>query len=395
MAETSMLDIPQSSKSKPQAASGRSPIERALDQPFNLGLFLPIHKGGWTPSAIPRETDWRFAYNSDLTRRAEAAGFDLVFALAQWLSKGGMGGKIEFRDNSLESFMTVASLAPVTSRIMLISTVHVLYGPWHPLFLAKMGATLDHISGGRWGINVVTGSRPQERPMFGLPPIDHDLRYDMIAEFADIIDRLWTIDENLTFDGRFWKTQDAYVSPRPTYRRPVMVNAGNSMPSQRYAARYSDFIFITSPAGAEIDAALDALPALHASIREQAAAAGRPQLRSIINPMVICRETEAEARDIYNRTVEMGDPEAASGMMVKGDAQSWRGHTQKQRVVGGNIHLVGTPEQVVDQMLKLKKAGCGGIQLTFIDFQPELEFFIARVLPLMHQAGLRISTDSG
>ncbi|WP_163434564.1 LLM class flavin-dependent oxidoreductase, partial [Escherichia coli] len=80
-----------------------------------------------------------------LTLSAEQFGFDLVFALSQWLPKGGYGGV--FTGEALDSFITTASLAAVTSRIMLISTIHVLYGPIHPLHLAKYGATLDHISG--------------------------------------------------------------------------------------------------------------------------------------------------------------------------------------------------------------------------------------------------------
>lgn len=70
-------------------------------------------------------------------------------------------------------------MAAVTKSILLISTIHVLYGPLHPLHLAKYGATLDHIAKGRWGINIVTGHRAIEHEMFGWQRIDHDKRYDM------------------------------------------------------------------------------------------------------------------------------------------------------------------------------------------------------------------------
>jgi len=142
-----------------------SPLSQALKQPVLLGLFLPIQAGGWSASTLPRSTDWRFDYNRDLVLKAESLGFDLVFALSQWLPKGGYGGV--FDGNALDSFMTTAALTSVTQRIILISTLHVLYGPLHPLHLAKWGATLDHISGGRWGINVVTGHRAVEHQMFG------------------------------------------------------------------------------------------------------------------------------------------------------------------------------------------------------------------------------------
>ncbi len=144
-----------------------SPISRVLRQPLILGLFLPVQSGGWSASLLPRTTDWRFDYNAALTRRAERMGFDLVFGLAQWTRKGGYGGISKYREDSLDPFIAVAALSAITDRILLISTVHVLFGPWHPLHLAKFGATLDHISGGRWGINVVTGYAPSEARMFG------------------------------------------------------------------------------------------------------------------------------------------------------------------------------------------------------------------------------------
>ena len=143
-----------------------SPLSRVLRQPLILGLFLPVQSGGWSASLLPRTTDWRFDYNAALTRRAERLGFDLVFGLAQWTSKGGYGGTSKYREDSLDPFIAVAALSAITDRILLISTVHVLFGPWHPLHLAKFGATLDHISGGRWGINVVTGYDPREARMF-------------------------------------------------------------------------------------------------------------------------------------------------------------------------------------------------------------------------------------
>jgi hypothetical protein len=69
-----------------------SPASRVLAQPLMLGLFLPIQAGGWSASTLPRTTDWTFDYNAALVARAEALGFDLVFALSQWLPKGGYGG---------------------------------------------------------------------------------------------------------------------------------------------------------------------------------------------------------------------------------------------------------------------------------------------------------------
>ena len=162
-----------------------------MRQSLILGLFLPVQSGGWSASLLSRTTDWTFDYNAALTRRAEELGFDLVFGLAQWASKGGYGGISKYREQSLDPFIAVTALSAMTQRILLISTIHVLFGAWHPLHLAKFGATIDHISGGRWGINVVTGYSPREARMFGGRHIEHDRRYEMAGEFTDILCRLW------------------------------------------------------------------------------------------------------------------------------------------------------------------------------------------------------------
>ncbi len=370
-----------------------SPFSQALKQPVLLGLFLPIQAGGWSASTFPRSTDWRFDYNKALVQKAEALGFDLVFALSQWLPKGGYGGV--FDGNALDSFMTTAALTSVTERIMLVSTIHVLYGPIHPLHLAKYGATLDHISGGRWGINVVTGHRAVEHEMFGWDRIEHDRRYEMAAEFLEVVQRLWADTENYSFKGQEspWSLNGAYVSPKPTYARPLLVNATGSDAGIAFAARYSDVVFITSPGASDFKSAIEVLPAHAARVKGEARAIGR-QVRTLLNPMVISRETEKETWAYHDNIVAHidNDPQAHF-QRYDSDAHAWRGRVgkdaPKRRAIGGNIEVIGTPEQVVEQFVALREAGIDGLQLSFYDFKADLEFFGDRILPLMKQAGLR------
>jgi dimethylsulfone monooxygenase len=371
-----------------------SPLSQALKQPVLLGLFLPIQAGGWSASTLPRSTDWRFDYNRDLVLKAESLGFDLVFALSQWLPKGGYGGV--FDGNALDSFMTTAALTSVTQRIILISTLHVLYGPLHPLHLAKWGATLDHISSGRWGINVVTGHREVEHRMFGWDRIEHDQRYDLTAEFIEVVQRLWSDPENFSYEGResSWKLQGAFASPKPRYGRPVLVNATGSVAGFEYAARYSDIVFITSPAGSDFASAVQALPAHIADLKARARQQGR-EVRTLLNPLVISRDTEAETRAYYDAIVAHQDPTTPQGFnSLASDAHAWKGRVgidpPSRRAIGGNIEVVGTPEQVVEQFVQLHRAGVDGLQLSFYDFKPDLEYFGDRILPLLKQAGLRL-----
>ena len=374
----------------PVAPHVPSPLGRLPDHKLLLGLFLPMQQGAWSPSTAPRSTSWTFDYIVRCTTIAEQLGFDLTFGLAQWLGKGGYGGEMHFREHEVDPIIANAALAALTKSIVLINTVHVLYA-WHPLHLAKFGAAMDHISGGRWGINVVTGYKPSEYRMFGLEPIEHDLRYTMADEFTTIMERLWTEDEELSFGGKFWKTERAFLAPKPGLRRPFLVNAASSDAGLDYAAKHSDLIFITSPAGADPEQACAALPAHNARIKALAHNYRR-EVKTIINPHVICRATEQEARAAYASILEHEDPVAADNFVrtfQSGDTASWRGHSRSQWVIGGNVHLVGTPEQIVEWFARLNRAGCDGVQVNFFDYLPDLEFFGREVIPLMRQAGLR------
>jgi FMNH2-dependent dimethyl sulfone monooxygenase len=186
--------------------------------------------------------------------------------------------------------------------------------------------------------------------------------------------------------------ENAFVTPKPRYGRPVLVNATGSPAGITYAATYSDLVFITSPAGHEIDAALQALPAHNTAIKAAGVERGR-QLRTIINPMIVCRETDREAQRYHKAILGAADRGAIEGFVTHqrtGDAIAWKAHGDQHRALGGNIQIIGSPEHVVDRLVGLKRAGCDGVQVAFFDFAPDLEFFGEAVLPLIRQAGLRL-----
>lgn len=365
-----------------------SPLSEAFRQPLMLGVFLNLQD--IQHSSLARSSTWTFDYNAKIVQRAEELGFDLAFSRTQWLPKGGYDG-----ESSLDSFIALGAMAPVTKRILLISTLHVLYGPLHPLHIAKFGATFDHIAKGRWGINIVTGHRAVEHEMFGWQQIEHDRRYELAGELFDVVQRLWAEDDNFSFQGQSpWKLHNAYITPKPHFGRPVLVNATGSDAGIAFAARYSDIVFITSPAGSHFESAIAALPAHTARIKKAAHDIGR-SVRTLINPVVVSRETEAEAHAYADAIIAGKLPEDPSRKRdYASDAHAWRGrkdpNIKQGRGIGGNLEVVGSPEQVVDQFIKLKAAGIDGLQVSFYDFGPDLEFFAQRILPLMKQAGLRL-----
>ena len=376
-----------STAAKVDESDGLSPMERAARNKMILGLFIPLQNGAWTPSLYPRGTDWTFEYNAECTVRAEELGFDLVFGLAQWHGAGGLGGEMRFRENTQDPLLVTAGLAALTKNIILISTVHVLYG-WAPLLLAKYAATLDHMSNGRWGMNMVTGIKPEDFAMFGLDPVEHDLRYEMADELMSAMKQLWESPDNVDFDGRFYSMKKGFVSPKPRFGRPIIVNASSSGAGMAFAANHSDLMFITRPAGADV---YGLLAAHNKKIKDEAAAMGK-SVRTIINPHVICADTEKEARDRRQAFIDHADPVALDNFyrfITGGDTVSWKGAMRDDLAVGGNMQIVGTPEQCVEKMMRLHNAGIDGIQVNFYDYLPDLEYFGEKVLPLMKEAGLR------
>src|SRR6516164_6575365 len=120
----------------------------------------------------------------------------------------------------------------------------------------------------------------------------------------------WPTNSRSRWKGFGWRMKNAYVSPKPINGRCILVNAASSRAGLAYAVRHSDLIFVTSPAGADARKACDALPAHNTKIKEAARQFGRT-VRTIINPHVICRDTEKEAWAQHKAILDNQDPVAA------------------------------------------------------------------------------------
>src|SRR6266571_6999006 len=121
------------------------------DQPFKLGVFMPVGNNGWIISKTSPQYMPTYQLNKDIAQLAEQIGFDYVFSMAKW---SGYGGDTRFWDYTIESFTLMAALATVTSRLRLVASIAPIL--MHPTILAKMAVTLDDISGGRLGVNIVS-----------------------------------------------------------------------------------------------------------------------------------------------------------------------------------------------------------------------------------------------
>src|SRR6201999_4192788 len=151
---------------------------------MDIGVFIPIGNNGWLISTTSPQYMPTFDLNKQIVQRAEHYGLD--FALSM-IKLRGFGGKSEFWDHNLESFTLMAGLAAITERIKLFATVPTLALP--PAICARMVSTIDSISNGRFGLNVITGWQIPEYSQMGLWPGDDYFakRYDFAAEYTQIM----------------------------------------------------------------------------------------------------------------------------------------------------------------------------------------------------------------
>jgi FMNH2-dependent dimethyl sulfone monooxygenase len=353
------------------------------EQKLKLGVFNFNCSGGMTMvDDSPHRIEWETM--REIALKADRMGLEAVVPVARWRGFGGSGN---FNGESFEPFTWAAGLAEATERTMVFATVHLPL--IHPVAAAKMAATVDHVSGGRLGLNLVMGWFTNEMKMFGVSQREHDDRYAYGTEWLEIVNRLWTEEEPFDFHGRFFDLEEAQSWPKPLQRpRPVLINAGSSPVGLDFAAREVDFNFTSVTT---VGAAREFTPRFRARAREEY---GR-EAGVITNAVVICRDTEREAEQAYEEILAAGDWEGARNVMkVLGiESQSFGEHIREfesKFVVGFGAHAIcGTPEQVVEGLAQLSEAGIDGVFFGLPDYVNELDHFDDRVMPLLRQAGLR------
>jgi alkanesulfonate monooxygenase SsuD/methylene tetrahydromethanopterin reductase-like flavin-dependent oxidoreductase (luciferase family) len=350
---------------------------------FKLGVFAANADGGLTLTTAPERWRARWPDIVRVARIADRAGLEFFLPIARWK---GFGGATNSREWSFETFTFAAALAGVTDHIALFATVHVPMV--HPVFAAKALATVDHASGGRAGLNIVCGWNQDEFSAFGLDQVAD--RYAQGLEWYEILSRIHADTGPFDFDGAFYRLRGVSGRPAPLQRpRPVTLNAAFSTPGRDFAARAADVLFTTFT---EIDAGR----AQVADMRARAAAAGR-EVGVFTTCHVVCRPTQAEAEDAYERyAVTLADEVAVDRHMAGKaahsgghDADAYRLHRKRFAGGAGTYPLVGTPAHIAAGMARMAEAGFAGTALSFLDFAAELPPFLEGVLPLLREAGLR------
>ncbi len=264
---------------------------------FNLFIMdTGHHEASWRLPGSQPLADIDVEYHERLARIAEAAKFDSVFLADSPVLWNSPGRRPSGR---LEPITLLTALARATERIGLIATASTSYND--PFNLARRFASLDHISGGRAGWNIVTTAGDNAARNFGLDAQPaHAERYQRAAEFVEVSRKLWDSweDDAVVADvaggqharddlvhsidhaGRFFRIRGPLNLPRSPQGHPVLVQAGSSHDGKDFAARYAEAVFTAQQTLAEGQA-------FYADLKARAAAAGRDPAGIKILPGIV------------------------------------------------------------------------------------------------------------
>ena len=349
---------------------------------MDIGVFIPINNNGWIISATSPQYMPSFELNKRVVLKAEAYGMD--FALSM-IKLHGFGGKTEFWDHGLESFTLMAGLASVTNRIRLYASTAVLTIP--PAIVARMASTIADISGGRFGVNIVSGWHKIEYSQMGLWPGDQHFgnRYDFSTEYVTVMKELWETGSS-NFKGQYFQMEDCKLSPRPA--TPVkLVAAGQSDRGMEFAAQYCDFNFCFGE-GVNTPTKGAAVPA---RMLAHAQKAGR-DAGSYMLYMVIADETDAAAMAKWDKYNAGADQDALGHLLGKAAEDTAPSETSMATTIQRSASpinfsmgtLVGSYARVAAMLDEVATMpGVKGIMLTFDDFIIGMDDFGTRIQPLM------------
>jgi len=358
---------------------------------MDYGVFLPVANNGWITSETAPQYMPTFELNKEICERAEAGGFDFALGMVKLR---GYGGRTEHWDYAADSFALLAGLAAATSRLRLYATVATL--TMHPAVTARMAVTINDISGGRFGVNVVSGWNKLEYSQMGLWPGDdyYQGRYDYTTEYVEVMKELWEKGE-VTHTGEHFTLESCFCKPTPEHPIPL-VFAGQSARGMELAARHGDYTFMIGGSVEEVGTLCDRL-------RQATTATGR-EVGAYALYGIIAAPTDEEARATAEHYLAGTDHEALANQMATADGDKGGtigtvlGSEREmlpsvdflddvtpaivQGACFGSPQLVGSYDRVAGFMGRLEdELGLAGVILTFADFPAGVTDFSEQVLP--------------
>lgn len=410
---------------------------------LKLGAFMrpvSIHTGAWRYPNAWRDANFNFAHLKRLIQTLEKARFDAFF-MADHLAMLNMPIEALKRSHtatSFEPFTLLSALSQATEHIGLVATASTTFD--EPFHIARRFASLDHLSNGRAGWNVVTTSNPDAALNFGLEEhLDHDQRYARAREFYDVVTGLWDswaddafirdADSGVYFDpdklhtlnhkGQYLSVRGPLHIARPPQGWPVIVQAGASEPGRQLAAETAEVIFVAP-------GTLDEGREFYADVKGRMARIGRDpdHLKILPGAFVVVGDTVEEARRIRahldslvheqsaiaSLSVALGvdasrfnldgflppiPPTNASRstqerVLALADREQLTVRQLAQRLGGyAGLSFVGTAQTIADEMQTwLETHGSDGFNIMFPWLPGGLDDFVAKVIPELQARGI-------
>jgi pyrimidine oxygenase len=340
-----------------------------------FGVFLPLANGGWIISENTPRIDGTYELNRTAALLADDLGFDFVLSMMKWR---GYGGVTDHWGTSLESMTMMAALAEATKRTKVWCTAHTLLH--HPVVIAKMMATLDHISNGRAGLNVVSGAYRGEFEQMGMwrPDLDHDRRYDLAHEWIEILLRLWS-EKRVDYKGEFFNITDCVSDPKPLSKpRPDLICAGMSDVGLDFTAKYTDGGFVAGQTEDEI-------AVVSKRAKDFGAKYGK-KIKTYAMYTIVPGATDKEAEARVAHFVAGTDHVAVEGMRasygLKPDGRETSLVARSKRNGFMTSYLAGSAETIRQKIVStIQTAELDGMMLIFPDYVEDLKFFGESILP--------------
>jgi len=342
---------------------------------MRFGYWLPVF-GGWLRNVEDERMEAEWGYVRRLARASERAGFDLT--LIAELNLNDIKG---VDAPSLDAWSTAAALAAVTERLELMVAVRPTFHP--PALLAKQAANIDHISGGRLSLNVVSSWWAEEAKQYGVEFDTHDARYARTEEWLTVVDGLWS-ERRFSFSGKYYRVDDAILEPKPTRRpRPTLYAGGESPAAKSLIARACDGYLMHGDPPERIAAKITDMQLLRD-------ANGLDRMVYGVAGYVVCRSTDTAVRREIERITDVRQNAAGYA-----NYEQWLANTQlEQRVSledysvsnrGLKAGLSGTPEQIAERIREFEQAGVDLLLLQFSPQLEEMERFSEEVMPLVNE----------
>ena len=345
---------------------------------MKYGYWMPVF-GGWLRNVDDENMQPTWEYVRRLAIRSEEIGFTL--SLIAELNLNDIKGE---QAPSLDAWSTTAALAAVTRKQELMVAVRPTFH--NPALLAKQAANIDHISGGRLTLNVVSSWWRDEATKYGVGFEQHDDRYARTAEWLTVLNGVWQQD-GFSFHGKYYNVENNSLQPKPISRpRPALYAGGESEAAKDLISTTCDGYVMHGDTPETIGKRIS-------DMRARREKKGLPPMKYGMAAYSIIRNNEAEVKKEIERITNV-----QPGSAGYHNYQQWLAGTQLEQKVsledysvsnrGLRSGLTGTPGQVADRIGEFERAGVDFFLLQCSPQLEEMERFADAIIPTSDKVGL-------